>query len=171
MNIRKTFDTLVENEPYIDLDVFLDTYETFEEFPLISRCIKLVKLGTDLKKIEASNILISTAFFVLNSALLHMQSKGHDLKERFLAISYTNFDFSNKTEPPIPNFFVNSNSTMDDFSNKLKSKQKPDASLERKLVQGQFESCGLSLLFTFYESRFFDPTCNEDIVRVYAILN
>lgn len=50
MNIRKTFDTLVENEPYIDLDVFLDTYETFEEFPLISRYIKLVKLGADLRK-------------------------------------------------------------------------------------------------------------------------
>lgn len=171
MNIRKTFDILVENEPYIDLDVFLDTYETFEELPLISRYRKLAKLGTDLKEIEASSILLSTAFFVLNSALLHMQSKGYDLRERFLAISYTNFDFSSRTEPPIPNFFVNSNSTMDDFSNKLKSKQKSDASLETKLVQGQFESCGLSPLFKFYESRFFDPASNEEIVRVYATLN
>lgn len=171
MNIRKAFDTLVKNEPYIDLDVFLDTYETFEEFPLISRYRKLAKLAPNLKEVEVSSILLSTAFFVLNSALLHMQSKGHDLNGRFLAISYTNFNFSSKTEPPIPNFFVNSNSTMDDFSNKLKSKQKSDASLEKKLVQEQFESCGLSPLFTFYESRFFDPTCNEEIVRVYAILN
>lgn len=154
MNIRKTFDTLVKNEPYIDLDVFLDTYETFEEFPLISRYRKLAKLAPNLKEVEVSSILLSTAFFVLNSALLHMQSKGRDLKGRFLAISYTNFNFSSKTEPPIPNFFVNSNSTMDDFSNQLKSKQKSDASLEKNWFKSSSSRVDLARYSYFMKAVF-----------------
>ena len=171
MNIQKIFDQLVEKEPYIDLNVFLEKYETFEEFPIISRYKKLEILKHNTQNTEAADILLNVSFFVLNSAMLHMRSKNTKNDERLIAITYTDFDFANKTEPPIPNLLVNPNTTKSSSLEKLKKKQGKEISPEIKLVQERFDACRITPLFTFYESRFFDSACNEDTIRVYAVLN
>ncbi|WJR52505.1 Imm15 family immunity protein [Pseudomonas monteilii] len=172
MNMQKIFDHIVKEEPYTNLNVFLESYETFEEFPIISRYKKLALLKKR-PHTEAANILLSISFFVLNSATLYIHSKKNKYEEHFLAITYTDFDFDfeNTIEPPIPNLFINPNTTKTASLENLKKKQEKDKSLEIKLVQDRFDACGLRPLFSFYESRFFDPSCNEEIIRVYAVLN
>ncbi|WP_160325554.1 Imm15 family immunity protein [Pseudomonas putida] len=169
--MQKLFDKLVEKEPYINLNVFLEEHETFEEIPIISRYKKLEILKANPQQSEAADILLNISFFVLNSAMLYMRTKKAKNEEHFIAITYTDFNFENKTEPPIPNFFVNPNTTKISSLEKLKKKQKMEVSPEMKLVQERFDACRIRPLFSFYESRFFDPACNEDIIRVYAVLN
>lgn len=171
MNMQKIFDQLIEKEPYINLNVFLEEHETFEEFPIISRYKKLEILKYNPQNTEAADILLNISFFILNSAMLYMRTKNTKNDERLIAITYTDFDFSNKIEPPIPNLFVNPNTTKSSSLAKLKKKQALEISPETKLVQERFDACRLTPLFSFYESRFFDPACNEDTIRVYAVLN
>ncbi|GLO15525.1 hypothetical protein PPUJ20028_41100 [Pseudomonas putida] len=171
MNMQKIFDKLVEKEPYINLNVFLEEYDTFEEIPIISRYKKLEILKGNLQQTEAADILLNISFFVLNSAMLYMRTKNTKNEKHFIAITYTDFDFENKIEPPIPNIFVNPNTTKSSSLEKLKKKQTVEISPEIKLVQERFDACRIRPLFSFYESRFFDPACNEDTIRVYAVLN
>lgn len=171
MNMQKIFDKLVEEEPYINLNVFLEEYETFEEIPIISRYKKLQILKANPQETEAADILLNISFFVLNSAMLYMRTKKTKPEEHFIAITYTDFDFNNKIEPPIPNLSVNPNTTKSSSLEKLKNKQKVEASPEMKLVQERFDACRIRPLFSFYESRFFDSACNENTIRSYAALN
>jgi len=168
-SLTNTINEIFKNESWVDLNVFFEEYETFEEFPLISRYKKVETIATSTGLAGVAKFLASTSFFVLNWAKLLAHDKKIDLNARFIAISFTDFDFSNFDEPPIPNFFVHSAETRAVFLNRLKSHEPKTDSVELLSIKNLFTTCSIDSAFSFYESRFYDKTCNEEFVRVFAV--
>lgn len=48
--------------------------------------------------------------------------------------------------------------------------QSSEGSNEMNRVKTIFASCGLAEIFIFIESGFFDKSCNEELIRICAIL-
>jgi hypothetical protein len=164
-----TLTEIFKDESWIDLNVFFEKYEKFEEFPLISRYKKVSIIATSTGISGVANFLASTSFFVLNWVKLLAHDKKIDLNARFIAISFTDFDFSNFDEPPIPNFFVHSTETRAVFLSHLRSHETKTDSAELLSIKNLFTACNIEPAFSFYESRFYDKACNEELVRIFAV--
>jgi Immunity protein 15 len=169
MSLANIMNELFKNEPWVDVNTFFDNYETLEEIPLVSRYRKIPSIITSTGREDIAEFLASTSFFVLSWAMLFARNKDINLNNRFIALSYTDFDFSNPQEPPIPNFFIHSTETKMEFLNRLKSHQHINSSQELKSIKKLFRSCKIESALNFYESRFYDEACNEELVRVYAV--
>jgi len=101
--------------------------------------------------------------------MLFARNKDINVNSRFIALSYTDFDFFNPQEPPIPNFFIHSTETKIEFLNRLKSHANKNSSQELESIRKLFRSCKIESALSFYESRFYDEACNEEFARVYAV--
>lgn len=170
MNLQDTFNEIVKNEPWNEVSVFFDDYELFEEIPLVSRYKKTSILIRKLQITDITDILVNAAFFTLNSAMLYALKKNICTESRFLALSFTDFNLSNPEEPPIPHFFIHARESRASFLKRLHSHNVQKNSPEMNTIKEAFKKCHLDSIFSFYESRFFDEACNEDLVRVFAVL-
>jgi hypothetical protein len=91
-------------------------------------------------------------------------------KETFFAVSSTAFDLFAEQGILMPNIFVYPAPGSADFLTKIQARHKSDSSTEMAAVKKHFSRCNIESIFEFYESRFYDSACGEDIVRVYAVL-
>lgn len=173
MKLTDLYISIISQEPYNDMDIFFPDYESFEEIPLISRYSKANQLTQILGKSNTLDFLIGLSVFLLNSIITLARAKNINEKSLFVAITFTNFDNRHENEPIIPNIFIYPNqSDHRNFKNKLKGKHPTKkTSAEMTTIKEHFSKCNLKNSFTFYESRFFDQSCNEDIIRIYAIPN
>ena len=173
MKLTDLYTSITSKEPYNDMDVFFANHESFEEFPLISRYSKANQLISSLGKDNTLDLLIGFSAFLLNSIIILARAKNINENSLFVAITFTDFNDRHEDEPLIPNIFIYPNqNNYNDFKNTLKSKHPSQKiSAEMEIIQDHFSKCNLKNSFTFYESRFFDQACNEDIIRIYAIPN
>lgn len=169
IDIQTALNDLCHEEPWTDLTVFFDNYESFEEFPLVSRYKNIATLRKEMTTNNVAEFLTNTSFFILNSALLYAEKNNISIGNRFLAITFTDFELSIPEEPPIPNFFIQPNESKNAFIKKLRARKKHTESNEMP-IKKLFTQCRVEKLFEFYESRFFDDACNEDFIRVFAVL-
>ncbi|WP_154660610.1 Imm15 family immunity protein [Pseudomonas cremoricolorata] len=169
-DIYGAFNETFEGEPWCDLSIFYDEYDPFEEIPLVSRYSRLVRVKKKLKIEDAASFLVGTAFFILSMAISMKREDEAKRGDRFFAITFTEFNFEDTEEPPIPNFFIYSGETTKQFFDRLKTRNSLTESTELKSTKTLFAGCHLSKIFDFYESRFFDQACGEELVRVYAVL-
>jgi hypothetical protein len=143
-SLTNTMNEIFKNESWNNLNVFFENYETFEEIPLISRHKKVSTIATSTGLAGVAKFLVSTSFFVLNWAKLFARDNKINLNARFIAISFTDFDFSNLDEPPIPIFFVHSNETRAKFLNRLKSHEPETESVELLSIKNYSQNAALS---------------------------
>ena len=69
----------------------------------------------------------------------------------------------------VPNIFAYPGAASVGFIDKIKEKSAGGVSNEMKEVINKFHKIGGGAIFDFYESRFYDPACDEEIVRVFAV--
>ncbi|WP_371915961.1 Imm15 family immunity protein [Pseudomonas sp. B19(2017)] len=170
MNIQSTFKEITQNEPWNEISTFFDEYESFEEIPLVSRYKKISKLTREFQTPAITAFLVNTAFFTLNSAMLFARLNRIRTNTRFYALTFTDFTTTNPEEPPIPHFFIHARESREVFLKRLTSSGSQKNSPELNLIREIFIECHLEPIFSFYESRFFDDACNEEFVRVFAVL-
>lgn len=156
---------IISKEPYCDLEIFFSEYESFEEIPIVSRLSRLDFLKKDLNQVECSVFLLGLSFFILNTVL--SVSRAKNKKRTFIAISFTDFELSDNDDFIVPNIFIYPSRTSSEFSKKLKSPKGGSAELE--IIKKIFDTSGLLSAFDFYESRFYDPACSNEFVRVFAV--
>ena len=165
MNFSDLYKQIISKEPYCDLDIFFSEYESFEEIPIVSRLSRLDFLKQDLNQVEISVFLLGLSFFIMNSILSISRTKNK--KRTFIAISFTDFELADNDDFIVPNIFIYPSQMSSDFSKKLKSSNGRSAELET--IKKIFDTSGLLSAFNFYESRFYDPACNDEFVRVFAV--
>ena len=170
MKLTDLYTSIISQEPYNDMDVFFAHHDSFEEIPLISRYTRAQQLSESLGKSNTLDFLIGLSVFLLNAIYVLARTKNIDENEIFLAITFTDFDDTNESYPIIPNIFIYPNqSKYSDFQNNLKHNHPRQNSIELTTIKEHFSKCNLKSSFIFYESKFFDQACNENIVRIYAI--
>ncbi|SDQ63355.1 Immunity protein 15 [Pseudomonas sp. UC 17F4] len=170
MKLTDLYTSIISKESYDDMDVFFLSYESFEEIPLISRHNRLDQLADILGKSNTLDFLIGLSAFLLNSITTLARVKKLNEDELFIAITFTDFDNPYGSEPIIPNIFIYPNQNKEnDFHQSLKNNTPNKKSIELTTIQKHFSKCNLENSFIFYESRFFDPACDEEIVRIFAV--
>jgi len=168
MKLTDLYKSIISKEPYNDMDIFFSNYENFEEIPLISKYSSANQLVESLGKSNTLDFLIGLSVFLINSISAIARTKDIKKQELFVAISFTNFDESHENEPIIPNIFFYPGQN-NDFKRSLKKNHVKKTSAEMTKIKGHFSNCHLEGSFIFYESRFFDETCDEEFVRIFAI--
>lgn len=170
MKLTDLYESIISQEPYNDMDVFFESHDSFEEIPLISRYSRADLLSDSLGKSNTTNFLIGFSVFLLNTINIIARARNTTEDELFIAISFTDFGDAFENRPIIPNIFIYPNQKKDNhFKAHLKQNNPNEKSIELAKIQEYFSRCNLINSFIFYESRFFDQACNEDIVRIYAI--
>ncbi|CAK9889644.1 Imm15 family immunity protein [Pseudomonas fluorescens] len=170
MIMTDLYSSIISKEPYNDLDVFFLGHESFEEIPLISRYSRLDPLAAALGDSNALDFLIGLSVFLINSITTLARSKNINESELFVAITFTDFSTSSENPHIIPNIFIYPNKSKNhQFQKALKNNNPNNKSVELATIQEHFSRCNLKSSFTFYESRFFDDACNEDIIRIFAV--
>ncbi|BBP71806.1 hypothetical protein PHLH6_38100 [Pseudomonas sp. Seg1] len=167
MKLTDFYSKVIGQEPYNDMGVFFSSYESFEEIPLVSRYSRLAFLQAQMSSDRVSDFLTGLAVFLLNS-IKALTAAGADNKH-FYAVTYTDFEALEEQGVAIPNIFVYPKPSSIGFVEKLKSDPVATVSREMEEVRRHFSNCGVETLFDFYESRFYDVACGEDIVRVFAV--
>lgn len=166
MNLLKIYKKIIEKEPYNDLGELLWEFDSFEEFPMVSRDSRIKKLKKTLRSENISDFLLGLAFFLLNT--LHAVARNNQKKIELTAITFTQFDDRHGTTL-VPRIFVYPSDASDTLRQWLIDNQPKEDSKEMNRVKKIFTSCGLFESFIFFESRFFDNACNEELIRIYAI--
>ncbi len=171
MKLSDIFMKLIKDEPYNDLNVFDYSYESYEEFPIVSRYKKVAHLKTTYTAKEAFEILISLACFVLRCATVHTRrnDRGKSDRTTLLGLSFDGFDDFEENSFVVPKIFVFPGTEGVRFLSTLFGKRGMKASYELDLIKNAFHDAGVLSSFDFYESRFFDDACGEELVRIYAI--
>ncbi|WP_339505627.1 Imm15 family immunity protein [Pseudomonas sp. RL_105y_Pfl2_101] len=170
MKLTDLYKFIISQEPYNDMDVFFESHDSFEEIPLISRYSRADLLSESLGKSNTTDFLIGFSVFLLNAINTIARAKNITEDELFIAISFTDFGDACENRPIIPNIFIYPNQKEDNnFKARLKQNNPNEKSIEFAKIQEHFSRCNLKNSFIFYESRFLDQACNEDIVRIYAI--
>lgn len=168
MKLTTLFRKIISKEPYNDMNVFFSGFESFEEIPLISRHHRLKPLKKVMENERVSDFLVSLSFFLIGS--IKALSLTIEDKETFFAVSFTAFDLFAEQGILMPNIFVYPAPGSAGFLTKIQARHKSDSSTEMAAVKKHFSRCNIESIFEFYESRFYDSACGEDIVRVYAVL-
>jgi len=171
MTLSDIFSKLTKNEPYNDLAVFEYSYDNYEEFPIVSRYKKVDDLKATLTDKGAFEILISLACFVLNCAIVHTSEKKIEKSNQktLLGLSFDGFDDFEDNAFVVPKIFVFPGIEGARFLKKLINLATMEESDEMTLIRRSFRDAGVLSNFDFYESRFFDAACGEELVRIYAI--
>jgi hypothetical protein len=164
MKLTDIYSKLISKEPYNDMEVFFASYESFEEIPLVSRYRRLDFLKRDMSDDRISDILVGLAFFLINS--INALTKTDD--NPFIAVSFTDFEGLEEQGVLVPNIFVYPKPASIGFLAKVREGSGL-ASKELDEVKRHFSSCRIKTAFDFYESRFHDAACDENIVRVFAV--
>ena len=165
MKLAEIYSKIISKEPYNDMAVFFESYESFEEIPLVSRYKRLDFLKKEMSNERVSAVLAGGAIFLIN--LIRMMASADTTN--FYAITFTDFDGLDDQNVIIPNIFVYPAPASVGFLDKLKGGGKRSASREMKVVSDCFDKLGSKALFDFHESRFYDSACGEDIIRIFAI--
>ncbi len=170
MKLTDLYKSIISQEPYNDMGIFFENHDNFEEIPLISKYSRADLLSESLGKSNTLDFLIGLSVFLLNAINILARTRNITKDELFTAITFTDFGDTHETHHIIPNIFFYPNQNKDnDFKTRLKQNHPSKKSIELTTIQEHFSRCNLKNSFIFYESRFFDQTCNEDIVRIYAI--
>lgn len=167
MKLIKLFRKIISKEAYRDISIFFSDFESCEEIPLISRHHRLKTLEKFMDNEKTSDFLVSLSFFLINS--IKALSPTTEDNKTFFAVSFTDFDFAEQGIL-MPNIFVYPTPGSANFLQKIQAGQKNESSTEMTAVKKHFSRCHIESIFDFYESRFFDSACGEEIVRVYAVL-
>lgn len=169
MKLSDVYIKLIQEEPYEDLRVFECDYDSYEEYPIVSRYKKVEYLKNSLSPGGVFGILISLACFVLNVAIISSKERV-PRRDVLLGISFTDFDDYSDNLFVTPRIFVFPGRQGEGFLQKLIEKNNNDIeSPEMKMIKSNFAAAGVFLNFNFYESRFFDDACAEEIINIYAI--
>jgi hypothetical protein len=166
MKLTDLYNKVISKEPYNDMDVFFESYESFEEIPLVSRYGRLKHLMDEMSSDGVSDFLTGLALFVLNTLRVLEVSTGKDV---FFAVTFTDFEGLEQQGVLIPNIFIYAKPASVSFLEKVREHDRGLASKEMKEVKKHFSSCGAETAFDFYESRSYDAACAEEIVRVFAV--
>ena len=166
MNLLKLYKKIIKKEPYHDLGELLWHFDNFEEFPTVSRDRRIKKLKKTLGKENVSDFLLGLALFLLNT--LHTLARTQRKEIELSAITFTQFD-GRHGSTLVPRIFVYPGSASHTLRQWLMDNQPKEDSSEMTRVKSVFISCGLIDSFAFFESRFFDKACNEELIRIYAI--
>lgn len=166
MKLTDFYSKIISKEPYNDMEMFFESYESFEEVPIVSRYTRLKILKDEMGSNGASDFLTGLAVFLLNTLRLLGVSRNDNV---FFAVTFTDFEGLEEQGVLIPNIFIYPKSNSDDFLEKVRENHKGLASWEMTEVKKSFSKGGAEAAFDFYESRFYDAACAEEIVRVFAI--
>nr|BFD42047.1 hypothetical protein FFPRI1PSEUD_35460 [Pseudomonas sp. FFPRI_1] len=166
MKLTDVYSKIISEEPYNDMDVFFDNYESFEEIPLVSRYSRLKPLKDELSGSGASGFLTGLAVFLLNTLRLLEVSRSESV---FFAVTFTDFEGLEEQGILIPNIFIYPKPASVGFLEKLRENDGGLESREMQEVKRHFSNCGVETAFDFYESRFHDAVCAEEIVRVFTV--
>ncbi|WP_223547260.1 Imm15 family immunity protein [Pseudomonas sp. A-B-19] len=170
MKLTDLYNSIISQEPYNDLDIFFENHDSFEEIPLISRYSRADLLSELLGKSNTLDFLIGFSVFLLNTINTLARARNIKKDELFIAITFTDFGDACENQCIIPNIFIYPNQNeANDLKMHLKQNHPDKKSIELTTIQEHFSTCNFKDSFIFYESRFFDQACNEDIVRIYAI--
>jgi hypothetical protein len=165
MKLAEIYRKIISEEPYKDMGVFFESYESFEEIPLVSRCKRLDFLKKEMSNDKVSEVLAGGAIFLMNL----IKIMGETDKCSFYAITFTDFYGIDEREVLVPNIFVYPGAASVGFIDKIKENSAIAASKEMKEVMNKFHKIGGEAIFDFYESRFSDSACDEEIIRVFAV--
>ncbi|MGY2293767.1 Imm15 family immunity protein [Pseudomonas sp. SDO528_S397] len=166
MKFTDFYGKIISKEPYNDMGVFFESYESFEEIPLVSRYSRLKFLKDEMSGSEVSDFLAGLAVFILNTLRFLKASKN---KNVFFAVTFTDFEGVEEQGVLIPNIFIYPNPASIGFLEKIRENDRGLESREMKEVKVHFTNCGVETVFDFYESRFYDTACAEEIIRVFAV--
>ncbi|WP_225929961.1 Imm15 family immunity protein [Pseudomonas botevensis] len=166
MKFTDLYRKVISKEPYNDVGVFFESYESFEEIPLISRYSRLKHLKDEMSSSGVSDFLTGLALFLLNTLRLLEASRG---KGVFFAVTFTDFEGLEEQGVLIPNIFIYTKPASVSFLKKVRENDRGLVSQEMTKVKELFSNCGAGTAFDFYESRFYDAACAEEIVRVFAV--
>ena len=67
MKLVELYNKIISKEPYNNMNVFFESYESFEEIPIVSRYSRLDFLKEEMNNDKVSELLVSTAVFLMNS--------------------------------------------------------------------------------------------------------
>ncbi|BCT33428.1 Imm15 family immunity protein [Pseudomonas sp. BNK-6] len=166
MKLTDIYSKIISEEPYNDMDVFFESYESFEEIPLVSRYSRLKLLKDELGDSGASNFLTGLAVFLLNTLRLLEVSRSESV---FFAVTFTDFAGLEEQGILIPNIFIYPKPASVGFLEKIRENNGDLESWELQQVKRYFSNYGVETAFDFYESRFHDAVCSEESVRVFAV--
>ena len=166
MKLTTVFRKIIEAEPYNDISIFLNPYQTYEEIPVISRHSRWRYLQRHLGHEATTQFLINLAVFVMRTALIFSKQNRRD--DIFYAITFTDFDDSSTSGFMVPNIFVHPNQAESRLLKMLGHKE-PSTSMNSTTVANLFGACELSENYRLLESRFYDAASDEEIVRIYAV--
>ncbi|WP_275928030.1 Imm15 family immunity protein [Pseudomonas sp. 3MA1] len=79
MKLTDLYNKVISKEPYDDMRVFFEDYESFEEIPLVSRYSRLKHLMNEMSRNGVSDFLTGLALFVLNTLRLLEVSRDKDI--------------------------------------------------------------------------------------------
>lgn len=157
---------IISKEPYNNTSIFLESYESFEEIPLVSRYDRLETFKKELGCDGVGDLLIGLSVFILHTAL--MVTRKNSASNTFFAITFTSFDRYKKDKFLIPKIFIYPEGYKRGFLEKIRLRSL-EASDEIKTIKRLFEINGTADGFEFLESRFHDSACNQELVRVFAV--
>lgn len=166
MKITDIYSKIISEEPYNDMDVFFESYESFEELPLVSRYSRLTFLKDEMSDSGVSNFLTGLAVFLLNTLRLLEVSRSENV---FFAVTFTDFAGVEEQGVLIPNIFVYPKPASLGFLEKVRENDAGLESWQMKEVKRHFSNCGVEAAFDFYESRFHDAIYAEETVRIFAV--
>lgn len=165
MKLVELYNKIISKEPYNNMNVFFESYESFEEIPIVSRYSRLDFLKEEMNNDKVSELLVSTAIFLMNS----IKIMGPTDKPDFYAITFTDFDGLDVGDVIIPNIFVYPGPASNGFVDKIRVKKIKAVSQEMKEVKKIFDMLGFETVFDFHESRFYDSASKDEIVRIFAV--
>lgn len=165
MILAEIYRKIISKEPYKDMGVFLESYESFEEIPLVSRYKRLDFLKKEMSNDKVSEVLAGVAIFLMNLIKIMRETD----KCSFYAITFTDFYGVDEREIIVPNIFVYPGAASVGFIDEIKEKSAGGVSKEMKEVINKFHKIGGEAIFDFYESRFYDSACDEEVIRVFVV--
>lgn len=166
MKFEEIYKKIISKEPYNDMNIFTCRYESFEEVPVVSRYSRLDTFKKELGCDGVRDMLITLSIFIINSALIVSRCKN--IEATLLAITFTSFDRYEQDGFLIPKIFIYPKGYKRGFLKSLRQRS-PASSQELQIIRQLFETNRAAEGFEFLESRFHDPACNEELVRIYAI--
>ncbi|WP_445261764.1 Imm15 family immunity protein [Pseudomonas sp. RL_5y_Pfl2_73] len=91
MKFTDLYNSIINQEPYNDLDIFFESHDSFEEIPLTSRLSRADLLSESLGKNNILDFLIGLSVFLLNTINTLSRTRNIKKNELFIAITFTDF--------------------------------------------------------------------------------
>jgi hypothetical protein len=164
-NALTAFHSLIRQESIVDLDIFIEDFETYEEIPFVSRIHRLCRLREMFSNEEVQLFLVNCSIFILNNIAQHARKnlEASDSSSFFACLTF----FEDEIEEDgytIPNFLVTRKLRLFDFL-----RERPEISPENlpPLLGNAFLDIGAGKTFRFVKT--ITPDVSGDFSRIYAI--